>query len=485
MRRSSIVGPIILIVIGALFLMRNFLPGIQLLDLLSTYWPYGLIAWGFLRLVEVLIWNQKGRLASSNGVTGGEWVMIVFICLVGSSVFWGMKQRGVWNNRLSLGAWEIMGEAYDYPLSGSLKATSRTPRILIENSRGNVRAIGTDTDEVKVTGTKTIRSLNRTDADRDDKNSPFEILQQGDTLIIRTNLERLSSGPQVKADLEITVPKGARLEAKSRYGDLDAENIVGDVELVSDNAGLRLNNIGGNVRAELRRSDIIRVVNAKGNVEVKGRGEDVEIENVAGTVSVNGSYSGDISFRQIAKQLRFESAATTLRVERVPGALRFSGGTMTGNQFNGPLVLRAKSKDVELTDFTDSVDIDIDRGDLTLRPVRPAMSKIDAKTNAGEIELVLPLAAKFDLAAKTKRGDVENDYGSPLQTRSEGRGSTLTGNVGNGPNLVLQTDRGQIRVRKSGERFETLEPPPAPKPAEAPLVTPAPKAPVTLERSVQ
>ena len=481
MRRTSIVGPIVLIVIGTLFLLRNFIPNIQVMELVSAYWPYGLIAWGVLRLVEVVILNQNGQLSAKSGISSGEWVMIGFICVIGSSVFWGVKQRELWSNRFSLGAWEIMGEAYDYPVAGTLKA-GKTPRILIENSRGNSRVIGTDGEEVKVTGTKTIRSMNRADADRDDKNSPFEIVQQGEVLVIRTNLDRVGSGPQLKADLEIMVPRGARVESKSRYGDLDLENIGGDVEVTSENAGIRLNNVGGNVRADLRKSDVIRVVNARGNVEVKGRGQDVEIENVTGTVSVNGTYSGDILFRQIGKQLRFESASTNLRVEKVAGLLRISGGTMTGNQVTGPVVLRAKSKDVELTDFTESVSLDVDRGDITLRPVRTAVGKMDAKTNAGEIELVLPLAAKFEISAKTRRGEIENDYGSPLQVKGEERGATLSGSVGGGPRLALETDRGTIRIRKSGERFESSE---APKPAEAPLAPVVPKAPVTLERSVQ
>ena len=484
MRRASIVGPIVLIVIGTLFLLRNFMPSVQLLDFVSAYWPYGLIAWGFLRLVEVVMANQNGQLTTKSGISGGEWVMIIFICLIGSSVFWGVKQRDMWSNRFSLGAWEIMGEAYDYPVAGTLKAV-KTPRILIENSRGNSRVIGTDSEDVKVSGTKTIRSMNRTDADRDDKNSPFEIVQQGEILVIRTNLERVGSGPQLKADLEILVPRGSRVESKSRHGDLEVENIGGDVEVTSENAGIRLNNVGGNVRADLRRSDVIRVVNTKGNVEVKGRGQDVEIENVSGTVSVNGTYSGDISFRQIAKQVRFESASTNLRVEKVAGLLRISGGTMSGNQVTGPVVLRAKSKDVELTDFTDSVSLDVDRGDITLRPVRTAVGKMEAKTNAGEIELVLPLAAKFEISAKTRKGEIENDYGSPLQVKSEQRGATMSGSVGGGPMLALETDRGTIRVRKSSERFESSE---VPKPAEAPIppVPPvAPKAAVTLERSVQ
>jgi DUF4097 and DUF4098 domain-containing protein YvlB len=481
MRRASITGPIILIVIGLLFLLRNFLPGLQLLDLMSQYWPYGLIAWGCLRLVEVLVWNQKGQLSVRRGVSGGEWVMVVFICIVGSSLFWGIKQRNAWGNRISLGAWELMGEAFDYPLSGSMSG-GKTPRILIDNSRGNTRITGTDSEEIRVTGTKTIRAMSREDADKDDKKTEFELVKEGDVIIVRTNLDRVANGPQISANLEIQLPRGARVETKGRYGDIDLENLGGDVEIRSDNAGVRLNNVGGDVRVDLRRSDIVRATNVKGNVELKGRGDDVELENIGGTVSVNGSYSGDLEFRQIARQLRFEGPSTNLRVEKVAGTLRFAGGSMIGSDVTGPLVLRAKSKDVELSGFTDSIDVDVQRGDITLRPLGSAFGKMAAKTNAGEIELILPTAAKFELAAKTRRGDIENDYGAPLRTSSEERGGTLSGSVGSGPRLELETDRGEIRVRKSDERFETRE---VEKPAEA--VPPPPAAPpaVPLQRSVQ
>lgn len=480
MRRASIVGPIVLIVVGLLFLLRNFLPGLQLLDLMSQYWPYGLIAWGTLRLVEVLVWNQKGQLAARQGVSGGEWVMVVFICLVGSSIFWGLKQRNVWGNRISLGAWELMGEAFDYPVNGTL-AVGKAPRILIDNARGNTRITGVDAEEVRVTGTKTIRAMSREDAERDDQKSNFQLVREGDTIFVRTNLDRVSSGPQMRANLEIQVPLGSRVEAKGRYGDIDLENVGGDVEISSENAGIRLNNVGGSVRADLRRSDIIRATNVKGNVEVKGRGDDVEMENIGGTVSVNGSYSGDLAFRKIARQLRFEGPSTNLRVERVAGSLIFAGGSMTGSDVTGPLVLRAKSKDVELSGFTESIDVDVQRGDITLRPSGTGFGKMEAKTNAGEIELILPTAARFELAAKTRRGDIENDYGSPLLEKKEERGGTLSGNVGGGPRLQLETDRGEIRVRKSDDRFVTSDPP---KPAEAIPPTP-PVPPVPLQRSVQ
>ena len=59
MRRASVVGPMILILIGAVFLARNFWPEIHVGDLIATYWPYLLIAWGVLRLAEIVTWTMS------------------------------------------------------------------------------------------------------------------------------------------------------------------------------------------------------------------------------------------------------------------------------------------------------------------------------------------------------------------------------------------------------------------------------------------
>jgi hypothetical protein len=49
MRRRSLTGPILIILVGAAFLIYNLRPDIPLFDLLAQYWPFLLIAWGTLR----------------------------------------------------------------------------------------------------------------------------------------------------------------------------------------------------------------------------------------------------------------------------------------------------------------------------------------------------------------------------------------------------------------------------------------------------
>ena len=78
MTRRSIVGPIILILIGGLFLANNLRPDIPMLEFLGRYWPFMLIGWGSVRLVEILIWTVRGKPLPANGISGGEWFLVDF-----------------------------------------------------------------------------------------------------------------------------------------------------------------------------------------------------------------------------------------------------------------------------------------------------------------------------------------------------------------------------------------------------------------------
>ena len=470
MRRGSIIGPIILILIGGAFLANNLRPELSLLRMLSEYWPWVLVGWGVIRLVEVTVAHVRGSAVPPNGVSGGEWVFIVFLCLLGSSVFFGYHVKERWPDaRIRMRGLEILGESFDYPLAQQSAPAGRTPRVLIENLRGHARIVGNDSETVTVTGRNTVRAFSRQDADKVNSSIKLEVIKQGDVLVIRTNQDRASSESKMASDLEVTVPKGASIETRGRYGDVDVSDVTGLVSVDSDNAGVRLSNVGGNVRVETRRSDIIRVVNCKGAVEVKGSGNDLELENIEGQATVSGNYSGDISLRNVKKPVRFESSHTEFRAENLPGSVQFSRGGVSGDGISGPVILRSKSKDVEISNFTAGIELTVDRGDVELRPGRLPIGKMDVRTRAGNIAMSLPAAASFKLKAESEHGEVENDFGAALKLTREGpkRGATLEGSVGVGPEINLHTNRGRITIRK-GDAAAPPAAPAAPKPPLAP-----------------
>jgi DUF4097 and DUF4098 domain-containing protein YvlB len=313
--------------------------------------------------------------------------------------------------------------------------------------------------------------MDKQEADQANEKTQLEASAAGDVVTIRSNQDRTEKG-RVSADLEITVPRGASVECRGRYGDWDVSDLNGELTINSDNAGVRVQNVAQAVRINTRTGDIIRVIDAKGDVELKGGGRDIELENIAGQVVINGSFSGETSVRNAAKPVRFESSVTDFRAEKVPGELSISLGNLTGMNLAGPVRLTTKSKDIRLTDVTEGVEISVERGDIELRQSKLPLAKLDIRARSGNIEVALPSTAQFSLNATTDRGGVTNDYSDKLQEESAGRGAKLTGKMGSGPEVKLQTGHGNLTVRKI--MAEDAKPPVPPKELKVPPKAPPP-----------
>ena len=130
----------------------------------------------------------------------------------------------------------------------------------------------------------------------------------------------------------------------------------------------------------------------------------MELENVAGQVTVSGSYGGTLEFKNLAKALHFESQSTELRVAGVPGQVSMDLGEFTARNVIGPMRLTTKSKDVRIQDFTESLELETERGDIELTPGKLPLPKIEARSKTGKIDLVLPSKATFQLQASTDHG---------------------------------------------------------------------------------
>jgi DUF4097 and DUF4098 domain-containing protein YvlB len=219
---------------------------------------------------------------------------------------------------------------------------------------------------------------------------------------------------------------------------------------------------------------MIHAEDIQGNIDVQGRGSDIELLNVGGQVTINGGYVGSLDFRNLAKPLRLEGARNTeLRVEAVPGSISMDLGEFTAKNVVGPVRLVTQSRDIKLEEFTESLELDTQRGDVELQPTHLPLSKIEAHSGIGRIELVLPEKAGFQLTATAERGEAINDFGPPIQMQVEGRTQTMRGTVGNGPVIRITADRGSVSVRKegtppSGRIPQPPEPPEPPRPPKAP-----------------
>ncbi len=476
MRRSSIAFPIALILLGALFLASNLFPQVRVLDLFSRYWPFLLIGYGTLRSAELVLAYQAGRPLPTAGLSSGEWFLAVFLVFVGGGIAGFTRfARNFPADRITVRGLDVFGEAHERRMSAKVTAPG-IQKVIVDNQRGDVRIVATDASEVSVNGSNTIRAFSEQEADKIHNDLGLTAENQNGQVLIRTNHERAPSDVRISSDIEVTVPRSATVECRGRYGDFEVVGVNGNVEVNSDNAGVRLQDLGGNVRIDLRRSDLVRAINVKGAVDVKGRGSDLELENIEGPVTVLASYSGELMFRNLSRSLRYESSSSKISFAQVPGFVRLSRGELMATRINGPSRIESNTKDVRVSEFSGPLEVEVDRGDVELRPGK-SVDRMNVTTDNGEVDLVLPEAAKFNLDARVDRGEAQNDWGAPFTMQSEGRGAFLKGANGSGPTLNVRAKRGSVTLRKSTGLEPDWELSDAPRPPRSSDSSDRPRAP--------
>jgi hypothetical protein len=149
-------------------------------------------------------------------------------------------------------------------------------------------------------------------------------------------------------------------------------------------------------------------------------------------------------------------------------------GEFSAKDVTGPVRLVTRARDIKLEQFTQSVELETERGDIELTPGKLPLATIDAKSGAGKIELLLPEKASFQLDATAQRGDAVNDYGPQIEKEVNGRAAMLKGKNGDGPMIKLTANRGWISVRKEGTLPSEVLPDGPPRPPN-PRIPKAPK----------
>lgn len=447
--RGSLVGPLLLILIGVVFLLRAISPNFQIWDLFRLYWPYLLIAWGVLSFIEVCIRFITGAPIPVNAVSGGAWFLVVLICIAGVTTWEVSRQYTWWRHFNFQHEFAALGEDHEFSVAPQQIAVGATPHVVIERFRGDAKITAADGKELDLSGHKSVRAFDAAATEEANRLTPVQVTVEGSTVVIRCNQDKADSRTQVSTYLDITVPKGASVEATGTNGDFEISGINGDVDVSSDNAGVRLQDLGGNATVQTRKSDLIRAVNVQGAVDLEGHGDDVELDKIAGQVTIKGDYTGTVSLHDVSQPVRVEDMRTHLEVAQIPGEVRLERGNLSLQNIVGPVKLTTHDTDVDLDGVSNEISLAVDKGDIEVRPGRVPLGRMMVKTRSGNIELALPEEATFALDANTDHGEIDNEFGDNLRQQTQGRGAHLRGTMGDGPDLVLNTGRGSITVRKA------------------------------------
>jgi cell wall-active antibiotic response 4TMS protein YvqF/putative adhesin len=444
-RPRSIVGPLILITIGVLFLLRTTgvisFQGFR--NWMVHYWPLLLIFWGVAKLLEHIWARQHGEPTPRLGA--GGIVLLVFVILFGT----GVTQTADWNWHemgtdigIDDDLGNMFGSRYDFTDNFAQPVTSGS-EIKILSAQGDITVTASEDNQVHAVVRKSVRSDSQENANRVNDSTHPKFIQQGNLWLLD-----LTSGDfeKTRFDLDLQLPPQLALSMSTRRGNLSVSQREGNVDLSTDRGNLSAENVKGATSLHIRRGSV-NVKTITGNVMVDGEVEDGSVSDVTGTLEFNAGYNGTVQLAHISQRLHLKSVRTDLQLAKLDGEISMGHGDIRATALAGPVKLNTRSNEVHFDEVSGEVEVENRNGIVSIRPKTP-LGNIDVNNVRGGIELEMPPAPGFKLDAESKDGTIEvNDFN--VNVDNQRRDATARATIGKGgPDIRLRTDRGTIEIRK-------------------------------------
>jgi len=447
-RQRSIFGPLVLISIGVLFLLRNMgiISGHALGWWFSRYWPVVLILLGVVRLAEYMWARQRGYPAPRIGA--GLVVFLVFFIMfgLGATHTAGWNWRGI-HDQMGIDDpdfGDFFGWGTNYEFSENFAQPMKPgAQIRVVGSYGDIKITPSDDGQAHVVVQKTIRSDSQDSANNINQNTHPKFDQQGNIWVMDLTNGGFRNG---RYNLVMQLPPDSTVSATTRRGDISVTGVQGPVEASSDHGDVTTEQIKGDANLRLR-NGTLRVKDVTGNVEVNGEVDDGNVSGVGGSLEFDAGYNGQVQLAKIGKQVHFKSVRTDLQIPKLDGEATLGDGNLRVRSASGPLRLETRSNDIHLEDVTGEVHVQNRNGVVELTG-KPPLGSIDITNVHGGIELTLPASAGFQLNATSNSGNIDSEFPGVSVDNSH-NDSTARGTVGKGgPDVRLRADHGTIQIRK-------------------------------------
>ena len=219
-------------------------------------------------------------------------------------------------------------------------------------------------------------------------------------------------GTEAYTDLDIGVPRGAKVDIHLSAGKASATNVDGSLSFDMSSADVQVNGIKGDLSVDV----------GSGNVEVSRSEGDLSVDTGSGNVRLT-----DVRARSLSIDTGSGDVEVTGAVADVTDVDSGSGGI----SFTGSRTGRA-SFDTGSGDIT--VDLSEDPGDIAV------------DTGSGDVTLRLPATTGAVLSLQTSSGGIETEF--PVQiTRTAS--DELRGTIGDGRGRIdVESGSGDVRLQR-------------------------------------
>ncbi len=404
-RRPSLLGALLWIGLGTMFLLRNFGIGPDFWSMAARYWPILLILLGLGKVIDYY------RRKEGVSLRVGEVVGILVLLVIGTAItklsesHIGQVFRDlpitIGDSSVRPGQW--LGTSYTYTQETTYPLTTPGP-VEVENAYGLVSVAPGSDGEVRVRLRKVVYNNDESKAKSIAGEITLEAGPQAQAeapppgqveaepkstgkaktvaFLVKTNRDALSSRDyRFNTDMEVLVPKKSDVTVRNAFGEIRIANVDGKLDLTTTHNPLELRDCSGEFTVSNRYAES-RLVNLTGNVNVDARGH-VYIESVKGIVNVTDEYS-PVEISDVDGPVTVSNTESTIRLEKItkPVVVDARGTQVRVNDLDSTLKVTTSHRRLEVSDIASNVVLECQYSTVSLKDVR---GNVDVTTNSDRI----------------------------------------------------------------------------------------------------
>lgn len=453
-RRSSIIGPLLLIAIGVVFFLIHSgrVSPFAFAGWYSRFWPLLLVGIGVLRLAE---WGiDRARQPQDAppmrySVGGGVVSTVVVLALIGLMLHAGAQWRADRNGFGFFGPFgnsdmdHLFGQKHEEDLAPMVHDIVANGALSIDNPHGDVTISGTSDDgKVHVSAHKEVYSNSDSTASERLGQLQFGLEGASDSLSLR-----IPTVESAVANITLLVPPTTRLLLNSNHGDVHVTNMKSTVAVTANNGDVEVAAITGNVQVHSNgHHRDVNVRSVTGDVTVDGSGDEVTLTDVSGAATVHGDFYSGGHMQRVGGAVNYHSSRSDLSFAHLNGDLQIDGKDLSVNEAIGPMRISTRSRNITLDRVTGDISITNNHGDVDVH-VAPPTGTVTVDNQNGNVNVTLPEKARFTLNAETSDGDTHSDFQG---SDTHGGHGMLSGSFnGGGAEVKLNTSHGDINVNRN------------------------------------
>lgn len=455
LRRSSILGPILLITLGILFLLvqTGRLESHRLWDWYGRFWPFLLVAAGVVMLLEwgfdQYVQSDPDQPRYRRRLGGGVFTLLLILTITG--VVFSQARMHVNGDKWFYG-WnfnqdnidEFLGDKHESDQSLSQQFPAGTS-LSVDNPRGDVTVSGTsDDNQIHIAVHKEIYT--RSDSEADSKFQHLNPTLNSSGGAVSLSVPALDGG---RADLIITLPTASTTTVMANHGDVRVNSIKAAVFVTANHGDINLSAISGPITTHINNGESsFSAHSITGPISISGHGRDTTLSDLSGPAVIDGDFFGTAHFEHIRGPIKFHTSHIDLQLARLDGELEVdSNADLTASEAIGPLTITTGNRNISLDRISGDVSVTNRNGSVDLTSA-PPLGNVTIQNRNGSVEVTVPEHSNFIVQADTKNGDVDNDFS--LASSGDDSNKSFSGTVGKGGStLHITTSQGDINLKKA------------------------------------